>query len=90
MKSKGLGRVLLDPIHCTLRRTRVRRNYERVRQVLVTSDRGLIVDSVSETVEAFSSAFYGLCCTALARLWPMIILALNAIPWVINELVHSN
>jgi hypothetical protein len=56
----------------------------------VTSDRGLIVDSVSETVEAFSSAFYGLFCAALAGLWPMIILALNAIPWVINELVRSN
>ena len=50
-----------------------------------------IVDSVRETVEAFSAAFYGVFCAALGfAVWPMSILALNAISWVINELVRSN
>jgi hypothetical protein len=56
----------------------------------VTRD-NLIGNSAHETIEAFAAAFYGLFCAALGfAVWPMMIVALNAIAWVINELVRSN
>ena len=57
----------------------------------MTRDSNLLAGSVRETIEAFSAAFYGLLCAALGfAVWRMIILALKAISWVINELVRSN
>jgi hypothetical protein len=59
--------------------------------VLVTRDRDSVANQVSDTVEAFSAALFGLFCAVLGwAMWPVMMLAMNAVAWVIHELVRSN